>query len=386
MLGGLTSCCDGGSLMRRAGDEIRVPAGPPSLLSKVGGSGAGGSHELQAMIDGLKTELLKELRAELGELSAVVRQSHQRVVDKLDVEVAELRRDVASVRLQVDRGPLGRLMGDCVSSICGRKSPADAGPDAAQQKRRSGDHDFGLAAPPSVIGKEPKLTIDPSVPSAGPASQGPGASVLGPVVQHFESAIGPASVACEATEVQRAPLVDGLQEYARVLDGLGGEMGSYLDLNIKKLRSSKADNARPGYRDWLLSELPVHQATGYTGYVDDSAWMANLWIGWTLEFFVEFFAHLHEGKDTNGSASLAYERTLRKHHNFLQRTLFLRAVGRIPPREALLATLQGSGSASDVARDLGAFVALGRPLAAFLLRANDEMDRRMQQERKALHG
>jgi len=382
MLGGLTHCCDGRSVVRGAeGDpegEVRFTASSSntSFFNKVG-SASSGSHEMHVLMGNLKTELLAELRAELSELSALVRQSNQLVVDKLDIEVSELRREVASVRARVDKGPVGRLLGACASSICG-KGRADA---EAQQRRTSLRDDIGASV------KEPKLTTDSAVSSAVPVSQeptGPGASLLGGVLQHFEGAIGPASIAAEATEVQRDPFMDGLQEYAKVLDGLGGDMGSYLELNIKKLRASKADRTKQGYRDWLLSELPVHQATGYTGYVDESAWMANLWIGWTLEFFVEFFAHLHEGKDTHGSANSAYERTLGKHHKFYQRPLFLRAVSRIPPRDELFAKLQGAGSAADVKRDLGAFVALGRPLVAFLLRANEEMDRRMQQERKAL--
>ncbi|CAK0894999.1 unnamed protein product, partial [Prorocentrum cordatum] len=73
--------------------------------------------------------------------------------------------------------------------------------------------------------------------------------------------------------------------------------------------------AEDEYRAWLVSELPVHAATKYREYLDNSAWMANLWIGWSLEFFVELFAHLHKGQDTKAGVDLAYKQTLSKHHN-----------------------------------------------------------------------
>merc|ERR1719401_1723904 len=130
-------------------------------------------------------------------------------------------------------------------------------------------------------------------------------------------------------------------------------MGSHIEGNVQKLRKSKADPNKEGYRDWLLSELPVHEATGYKEYVDESAWMANLWIGWTLEFFVEFFAALHDGKDTKQSVDLAYKNTLYNHHNFFQRTAFMTAVRQLPSRDDIFAKLKGPGSPADVQRDLG---------------------------------
>uniref|UniRef100_A0A7S3SRW2 Glycolipid transfer protein domain-containing protein n=1 Tax=Strombidinopsis acuminata TaxID=141414 RepID=A0A7S3SRW2_9SPIT len=161
-------------------------------------------------------------------------------------------------------------------------------------------------------------------------------------------------------------------------------MGSYLLLNTKKLRASKASPEIPNYRAWCLSELPVHAATGYKSYVDDSAWMANLWLGWTMEFFVEMFALLHEGRDTKASVEIAYKQTLEQHHNFFQRTAFQQAVKQLPVRQKMIAALQGSSAKSlDVVRDMGDFVAFGRPIVRFCLQLNEELSSRMTEERKA---
>merc|ERR1719410_2767546 len=96
-----------------------------------------------------------------------------------------------------------------------------------------------------------------------------------PVVTKFELALQPPGgiVAGEATEVAREPFVDGLEAMCQALDKMGGNMGSYLQTNIEKLRKSKADSSKTAYKEWILSEVHVQTAKGYRGYVDDSAWM-----------------------------------------------------------------------------------------------------------------
>jgi len=123
----------------------------------------------------------------------------------------------------------------------------------------------------------------PSTPQASPRRP----SLLTPALLGLEAAMaGHLDVASGGVlELDRFPLIEGLVAYAQALDALGGGMGGFLQTNIDKLRKSKADASLTGFREWMLSELPVHAANGYRGYVDDSAWMANLWVWWTMEFF-----------------------------------------------------------------------------------------------------
>lgn len=210
-------------------------------------------------------------------------------------------------------------------------------------------------------------------------------SLLGPVVQLLEAASLPGGTTKLAADCRRGPFIEGVEVYAKVLDRLGGSMGSYLEANTKKLRNSKATCMDESYRAWLLSEVPMHVAKGYSGYIDDSAFMGNLWIGWLLEFFVEFFALLDQGKETRESAETAYKQTLREHHNWIQSTGFNQAVKRLPARKQLFKELQGeAASIADVERDVGKFVALARPLVALSLKVNDEIGKRIIQEKAAL--
>jgi len=61
---------------------------------------------------------------------------------------------------------------------------------------------------------------------------------------------------------------------------------------------------------------------------------------------------------------------LQNHHSFLQRA-------------ALTQALKGSAEPGDAERDISEFVALGRPIASFCLRLNEELDARLQAERRA---
>jgi len=398
---GVPSCCGVGQSTVTRGDdgtregEFEVSSSRYGMFRASGGLAP---QEMQALLDKMKADILSELRGELRDIAASTRESNQHVlgsVEHLASDLLDVQRDVEIIRARIELGLGGRFLGRCASTICGGDDPTVVAANAARQRKgslraRASGGDLRAAA----SGKEPKLVNDAAI-TASPSATSLGAldsarpclsynhCLLWPVVERFESAIGPAGAAGEAKEVQREPFVDGLQEYATLLDKMGGSMGSYLETNIKKLRNSKADKGKQGYRDWLLSELPVHEAKGYREYVDDSAWMANLWLGWTLEFFVEFFALLSEGKETKQSADAAYRSTLYAHHNFFQRNAFMAAVGRLPKREDLLASFKGAASLRDTERDLASFVALGRPIVKFCLRTNDMLDKRLQEERKA---
>merc|ERR1711879_408190 len=147
------------------------------------------------------------------------------------------------------------------------------------------------------------------------------------------------------------------------------------------MRNSKARASEDDYMAWLLSELPVHKATSYKSYVDDSAWMANLWIGWALEFFVELFALLISGKDSKSSSELAYSKTLKGHHNFFQSTAFNQALKKMPTREQILERLQGAAKQEDLLREISAFVASGRTIVKYCIMMNDKLDARLTEER-----
>merc|ERR1719235_43546 len=110
--------------------------------------------------------------------------------------------------------------------------------------------------------------------------------------------------------------------------------------------------------------------------------MANLWIGRILEFFVEMFALIEEGKETKTSFDESYKQTLSKHHNMLQRGGFTQAKYQLPNREQILESLRGDAGTSiaqaDILKQLADFVAIGRPVFRFCLKMNDDLDQRLQ--------
>jgi len=215
-------------------------------------------------------------------------------------------------------------------------------------------------------------------------------SLLGPPTRLFEAALEGQLCSGESVprDLHRQPFVNGLEELVDALDHMGGNLGSYLQTNVQKLHASKAERSHGGYRQWLHSELPVHGQNGYTSFVDNSAWMANLWLGWTLEFFVELFGQLVEGCQTPAAVDAAYNRSLYKHHNFFQRTAFGVAVKRLPARQDLLLSLRaGEGStAHDVLEELGRFVRAARPIVEFCNSISGELDGLMYRERKLQRG
>jgi len=227
----------------------------------------------------------------------------------------------------------------------------------------------------TAVSSNPTSQQEKSLPRAS--------GILGLVIHGFRVAtvLGPAG---DVTEVHRSPFIDSLEICAGALDKMGASMGNCLRTNTKKLRASKADAAEASYRSWLLSELPVHATTGFKNYADASAWMANLWIGWSLEFVVEMFALLQKGDEAKTAFEKAYRRTLSTHHNFFQRTAFNTAVRGIPSRKAVFEQLRGDSEVSCVLEDMAAFLALGRPLVKFCLQVNVELETRMQAARADL--
>lgn len=259
----------------------------------------------------------------------------------------------------------------------------------SKSQKSAPEQPAAVAAPSRKVsrGSQPSAVPSSEVaePSTAKASAAP-RGVLAASVELLQKAASLGSAGGVA-KLDREALLRGIECYAAVLNTLGGDMGSYVLANIKKLRQSKAPTTEADYRQWLLSELPTHASTKYKGYADDSAWMGNLWIGWTLEFFVEMFANLQKGMETSASIDASYKKTLYNHHNFLQRSAFQAAVKKLPGRSELLKSLQGGAPAraspADVERELETFVAIGRPVVRYMLEVNEELAKRLEVERKA---
>jgi len=384
---GMTSCmqpADTGfsEISRERGRQAAAAsASSNGSLAKVAGRAQQygvSSDEVQALLEKMKKDLLSEVRSEVQAVLATVRESSGcalKSLSDLQTEAQRLREDMELVKERVDRGPLARALGVCASTICGggvdndlRRSCLETSKGPSRQK-----------TPPVQEEKEKSRSPSSCSPPRPPIVNGTTSgreTLLSPLVDEFEAAVRGSKTIVR--DIDRAAFVNGLEEYARILDRIVAGMGSYLATNIKKLQNSKADSDQAGYRDWLITELPLHKATGYREYVDDSAWMANLWIGWALEFCVEMFAEIQSGKGTTQSVEQAYHRTLHGHHNFFQRAAFVALVKKLPCREQLLELLSGSGGASDVLRDMEHLVASGRLLVKFCLQVNDELDAKRQ--------
>jgi len=237
---------------------------------------------------------------------------------------------------------------------------------------------------------EPELMITADQPQAAdsPAEalkeDPPGdKSLMGPLNIIFSETLSLGSDG-RVVSMKRSGFVKGMQNFTALLDQLGGGMGSYIENNVKKLQNSKASASEEDYQAWMRSELPVHAAAGYKGYVDDSAWMGNLWIWWTLEFFVEMFAGVVESTSSmKVCADEAFKKTLYNHQNFFQRTAFTTAMKKLLDRNALIAKFQRDGTPDDVLLDVATFVSLGRPLCTYLGEINGQVDNLLQSEKKA---
>eukprot|EP00929_Paragymnodinium_shiwhaense_P013436 TRINITY_DN12128_c0_g1_i1.p1 TRINITY_DN12128_c0_g1~~TRINITY_DN12128_c0_g1_i1.p1 ORF type:complete len:259 (+),score=65.66 TRINITY_DN12128_c0_g1_i1:56-778(+) len=223
-------------------------------------------------------------------------------------------------------------------------------------------------------------------PTAAQAASGK----LAPITAQFVEAGSKATEdkLTEPLDLKREVLIDSLDAFAAALDSLGGGMGTYLTANTKKMRDSKADKNEADYKAWLLSELPTHKANKYKGYVDDSAWMGNLWIGWMMEFFVELLAQVAAGKDTKAAIETAYNGTLYNHHNFFQRTAFWAAAKKLPVRDEFLRLMAGTdkkemsaGEKTSIEKEMQDFVNVSRPLVTSVLLLNDVVEKRMEKAR-----
>lgn len=288
----------------------------------------------------------------------------------VQVDVAPKAEPVLDARTPEDRqGP--RAGGDQVPALAGDVIQATS----TKSTKLTGDWD---APPPR------QQALPAAVAEELEAARVPGlfAATVRGFAGAIEGELDPATG--RARNMLRAPFVEGLEACAAALDHIGGGLGSYLVGNIKKLHKSKADASLPGYREWLLSELPAHESGGYRGYLDESAFMANLWLGWTLEFFVELFALVHGGRETRESVDVAYKQTLSHHHNFFQRSAFQVAVKALPNRENIIARLRADDSLSsaEALEELGDFVRTGRVVAQFVLQMNEEADTRMKSARQ----
>lgn len=249
-------------------------------------------------------------------------------------------------------------------------SPRGSSALAGTRSRQAQAAEVQPAGAPAPAAGAPEAPREVRVRSSG---------LLAPVIDLFEAAAAFGETPGVVSHLKRLPLLEGLEAFAAVLDKLGG-MGSHLLTNTKKLRNSKAVASEEMFKPWMLSELPTH-GPAFKGYVDDSAWMGNLWITWTMEFFVEFFGGLDEGKDTKAAIDKAYSDTLYKHHNFFQRTAFQTAVKQLPARDPLFKLIQGQAKLSDVPLEVSAFVKLGRPIIQHLLLVDKVCAARMEERR-----
>jgi hypothetical protein len=206
-------------------------------------------------------------------------------------------------------------------------------------------------------------------------------TVLRPVVDALQAAIVYTDSGDKVQSLRKTAFINFLDVYAVTLDKLGGNLGTYLRTNVDKLRRSKASTTEEDYKAWLLSELPTHKATRFRSYVDDSAWMGNLWISWTLEFFNEFFALLQEGNDPRAGMETAYSTTLRNHHTLIQRGLMHQAMKRLTSKEQVFGALRGTADDEQVKRDLGALATIGRLVASYCMEMDNIVVARMSEER-----
>jgi len=187
--------------------------------------------------------------------------------------------------------------------------------------------------------------------------------------------------------LHREHFFEALEALAEILNMLGGGVGDYISVNVVKFRSSIASTEEMDYRLWLRSELPLHAENGYRGYVDASAWMANLWTGRILEFVVELCAQLESGSEVSTGFLNAHELTLQKHHNMFASMVFRAAALRVPNRVDFLASLGGGAPQAVVVTDLAEYVRIARPVVNCCLEMDAELDSLRQAEQAALaHG
>jgi len=198
---------------------------------------------------------------------------------------------------------------------------------------------------------------------------------LEPAVQHLRAALV-VEEGEKVLELRRAPLIAGLEAFGQALNKVGGGMGTYLLSEVDKFRRSQAKSAEEDYRPWLLSEMPVHAATDYESFVEDSACMANLSAARALEFYAQFLALLRDGLETSTGLDMAYRKTLQNHHDLFQRLAFSTAARQLPCRQRLLQQLEGGGGQEATG--------LARRVVHFCLQVDQELQAKMQESRQRL--
>ncbi|CAK9055027.1 unnamed protein product, partial [Durusdinium trenchii] len=156
---------------------------------------------------------------------------------------------------------------------------------------------------------------------ARPRALSSGHGLLRPVISELHSAVmfSDEEETPKVLDIRSEQFVKAMHSLVLVLERLGWRVSSCLETDNEKLTRLYGKAGKPSYRAWLLSETPVHEATGYQEYADDSATMANLWIARNLSFFAELFFLLADGLETSDGVNLAYARSLQEHHSFLQR-------------------------------------------------------------------
>lgn len=159
-------------------------------------------------------------------------------------------------------------------------------------------------------------------------------------------------------------------------------MGTHILKNTEKLKKCSHSPGEQVYTKWVMAELhtEMNKKNGYKNYTDDSAFMANLWLAWTMEFFLLMFDLLIT-KETQPAASDAYQKTLKNHHNWFQQTAFTQAVKQLPPKPKLLSMLQGEASKTAVDQDLAEFVKTLRPVVQLCLQLQEKCDKAMADQR-----
>jgi len=222
-----------------------------------------------------------------------------------------------------------------------------------------------------------------TLPTARPPAERTSQTLLAPSLYKFEDLLPLAQQKNGLiVELPRDQVIEALDCYAEVLNKIGGGMGWHITLNTKKMRKSKTDKSKDNFHEWILTELPTHEKVKQ-GWQDDSAWMSNRWIGYMLDFFVEFFEELSAGQDSKAALDASYQRTLVKHHTFLMRKAFGAATSVIPNREKLMNILQGpSGSAEDLQNDIVRFVKVIKPFLRFLIQTEKDCERLLEEHRR----
>ncbi|CAK9087754.1 unnamed protein product, partial [Durusdinium trenchii] len=144
---------------------------------------------------------------------------------------------------------------------------------------------------------------------ARPRALSSGHGLLRPVISELHSAVmfSDEEETPKVLDIRSEQFVKAMHSLVLVLERLGWRVSSCLETDNEKLTRLYGKAGKPSYRAWLLSETPVHEATGY-----QEALVSKQMRG--TEFFL-----LADGLETSDGVNLAYARSLQEHHSFLQR-------------------------------------------------------------------